>query len=213
MEKSPIKTQRTYLAVGTTAVWFAVVFQLYLLILNRTVPVQEAIIRYFSYYTILTNMLIAVCFTALLMKPQSRWGRFFSSPKTLTAIAVYITVVGIVYNMVLRFTWNPQGLQRVVDELLHLIIPLLFIVYWLIFAPKAGLQWKNVFPWLLYPLVYIVCILFRGSCSGFYPYPFIDVKTLGYSKVLLNCGGLFIAFLLLSLLFVAIAKLKSRNPR
>ncbi len=135
---------------------------------------------------------------------------FFSKSTTGTAIAVYITIVGIVYNIILRFIWNPQGLQMVVDESLHLIIPVLFILYWLIFAPKAGLRWKNVFPWLIFPLVYILLILIRGALSGFYPYPFIDVKTLGYNKVLLNSGGLCIAFLLLSLLFVAIAKMMSR---
>jgi hypothetical protein len=210
MEKLPAKTQQTYLAIGAIIAWFAVVVQFYLLIVNRIESVPETVIRFFSFYTILTNILIALCFTVLLLKPKSGWGRFFSKPTTLTAIVVYITVVGITYNIILRFTWNPQGLQQVFDELLHVVVPVFFILYWFIFAPKAGLQWKNVFPWLIYPFVYIVCILFRGAFSGYYPYPFINVNDLGYSKALLNCCGLFIAFLLLSLLFIAIAKMMTR---
>ena len=210
MENRSAKTQQTYLAIGAIIAWFAVVVQFYLLIVNWIAAVPETIIRFFSFYTILTNILVALCFTVLLLKPKSGWGRFFSKSTTGTAIAVYITIVGIVYNIILRFIWNPQGLQMVVDESLHLIIPVLFILYWLIFAPKAGLRWKNVFPWLIFPFVYLLLILIRGALSGFYPYPFIDVKTLGYNKVLLNSGGLCIAFLLLSLLFVTIAKLMSR---
>jgi hypothetical protein len=109
----------------------------------------------------------------------------------------------------LRNLWHPEGLQLVVDELLHSVIPVLFLLYWLIFVPKGLLQWKNVFSWLIYPVVYIVFVLLRGKSSRFYPYPLINVNDLGYSKVLLNCCGLFIAFLLLSLLFIAIAKMMS----
>ena len=107
--------------------------------------------------------------------------------------------------------WSPEGLQRVADELLHVVIPLVFIVYWYLFAPKGGLGWKNAFPWLIYPLVYAIFVLFRGALSGFYPYPFIDVNTLGYNQVVLNSVGLFIGFLLLSQLFIAITKAISRK--
>lgn len=206
MEKHMTKTKQLFLIIGTVMGWFAVVFQLYLLITNRIASVNETLIRFFSFYTILTNILVALCFTVLLLKPVSRWGRFFSRPQTLTAIAVYITVVGIVYNTILRFIWAPQGLQQVVDELLHFVIPLFFVLYWVLFATKTGLKWKNVLTWIIYPLVYAVFVLFRGTSSGWYPYPFLDANALGYNKVLINVIGLFVAFLLISLLFVAISK-------
>ncbi len=210
MEKQSAKSKQIFLAIGTLITWFAIVFQFYLMMLNRQTSIPEAIIRFFSFYTILTNILVALCFTFLWLKPKSRWGNFFSQSKTLTAITVYITIVAIVYNTILRFTWNPQGLQQVADELLHVIIPVFFILYWFIFACKDELLWKNVFLWLLYPLVYIVYILFRGAFAEYYPYPFLDVNALGYNKVFLNSAGLFIAFLVLSFLFVAIAKRMSR---
>lgn len=213
MEKLPGKKQQTYLIIGTVITWFAVVVQFYLMIINRVMAVPETIIRFFSFFTILTNILVALCFTVLLMKQKSACHRFFSRTQTLTAIAVYIGIVGIVYNTILRFIWNPQGLQLVVDELLHLVIPVFFILYWSKYATKTELHWKNVFPWMIYPLVYVVYILFRGAVSGFYPYPFIDVKALGYHQVFLNSGGLFFAFLLLSLLFVGIAKIIAKISR
>ena len=174
---------RIFIAHGAILAWSAVFLQLYLIIINRIATVPETIIRFFSFYTILTNILVACSFSFLWLKPNSRAGKFFSREKVVTAITLYITVVGATYNIILRQLWSPQGLQLIVDELLHSVIPVLFIVYWLICVPKGELEWKNVLSWLIYPLVYLICILFRGALSGFYPYPFLDVGKLGYTKV------------------------------
>lgn len=200
---------RIYSAAGALTGWFAVVFQLYLIIQNRVMSIISTIFQYFSYFTILTNILVALAFTFIVVAPDSRRGKFFRQPKVLTAIAVYITVVGLVYNLILRFLWAPSGLQLVVDELLHSVMPVAFVIFWLAFVPKGELQWKDVFPWLLYPLIYLIYILLRGAGTGRYPYPFIDVNTLGYSRVLLHCGGLFLVFFLLSLLFVGIGRVSA----
>lgn len=207
MEKQSTKTMQTYLAVVTILGWFALALQFYLMIGNRVVSIFETIIRYFSFYTILTNILVALYSTFLLLKPGSGTKNHFLRPTVSAAITVYITIVGIIYNTILRHLWNPKGLDMIADELLHLIIPVMFILYWLIFVPKGELKWKNVFPWLIYPLVYFVWVLIFGALSGFYPYPFINVTGIGYSTTFLHSGILTIGFLLLSLLFVAIDKL------
>ena len=211
MKQKTTKAKQTFLIIGAAITWFAILVQLYLIILNRVESVPETIIRFFSFYTILTNILVAFCFTVLLVKPNSRSGIFFSQASILNAITIYIFVVGLLYNLILRQIWSPVGLQRLADELLHVVIPLLFILYWYLFAPKDGLRWKNAFPWLLYPFVYAVFVLFRGALSGFYPYPFVDANILGLKKVLLNSVGLFIGFFLISLLFIAIAKAMSKK--
>lgn len=144
--------------------------------------VPETIIRYFSFFTILTNILVTVCCTVLLLKRKSKRNSFFSSYKTLTSIALYITIVGLVYNVILRFLWKPEGLQFLVDELLHTVIPVCFILFWLFFVPKAGLRWKNIFPWLLYPLVYVIYILIRGAFSDFILILLLTLQSLGTIK-------------------------------
>ncbi len=186
--------------------WMALVGQFYLIILNRATSVGETIIRYFSFFTILTNLLVAFCFTLLLSKSKSRLKLFFSKSTTLTAITVYILIVGMVYNLILRFLWEPRGLQLLVDELLHTVIPLLCLFFWWKYVYPKILKWKDAFPWLIYPLVYIFLVLIRGAISGFYPYPFIDVNTIGYARVLINSGILAIGFLGVSYLFIAIGR-------
>ncbi len=211
MENNSSKTKSAFLVTGATLGWFAIIFQLYLIIVNRTAPIPETIIRFFSFFTILTNILVALCVTFLLLKPLGAWGKFFSRPATLTALTVYIAVVGLIYNVILRFLWTPKGWQFIVDELLHTVIPLLFILYWFLFTAKQSLKWKSILPWLIYPSLYCIYILIRGSVSGFYPYPFMDVNILGYNKVFVNVAGVVIVFLLLSLMLVGIAKISVSN--
>ena len=209
----PVRFKKTFLIILFIAGWFALAAQFYLIIVNRVAPISETIARYFSFFTILTNLIVVGCCSFLLLKPTSKAGNFFSKATTLTAVAVYISVVAIVYNSILRFLWKPEGLQLVVDELLHSIIPVLFIVMWFLSTRNGVLKWKSIYAWLIYPLVYIICILIHGAISGFYPYPFINVTEHGYKKVLINCLGLLFVFLFLSLLFVAIEKLRSKTIR
>jgi hypothetical protein len=212
MERKYEKANKLFLITGALLGWFALLTQLYLIIVNNPITVQEAVIRYFSYFTILTNIIVVLCFTLLLFNLNIKEG-FFSNPKVLAAVTLYISVVGIVYNLILRFTWQPQGLQFFVDELLHAIIPVLFIIYWLIFVPKNTLNWSDTLAWLCYPFIYLLFVLLRGAMSGFYPYPFIDVNQLGYHKVMLNSFYMLIVFLTLSLLLVGIGKLMGNHRK
>ena len=97
-------------------------------------------------------------------------------------------------------------MQRIVDELLHSVIPIYMIVFWMAYENKKKVLWQSIPTWLLYPLVYLIYILFRGNLSGFYPYPFVNVTELGIEKVLMNSGVLVLLFLIIALLFVSIGK-------
>lgn len=211
MENQFSPAARIYLILLAVAGWFALIGQFYLIIISRQESVAEIIIRYFTFFTILTNLLIAVGSTVLLLAPASSLGKFFSKTTTLTAIAVNIIIVGATYNIILRALWNPQGMQRLVDELLHLVIPVLFIIFWLIFVPKGRLKWGNIPLWTVYPVAYLALILIRGAISGYYPYPFVDVAKLGYPQVLLNSCGVAVAFILIAMVFVAIDKLMGKR--
>jgi len=195
---------------GAAITWFAVVGQLYLNIENRVLSLPQTIIKFASYFTILTNILVAICFTCVAFQPNGKWGKFFLRPQVTSAITVYIFVVGLVYNTVLRWQWSPQGLKLVVDNLLHVVTPVWFLIYWVLFVPKYSLVYKNVWAWLIYPLVYCCYILVRGAITNMYPYFFVDASKYTYGQVFLNIIMLVIVFLGLSLLLVAIGKRLSK---
>src|SRR6185436_16397641 len=180
-----------------------VITQLFLIIDNREVSIDKTILRFFGFFTVDTNIIVALCFTGIFLGSKYRLGRFFLKPSTITAITVYITIVGIVYNVVLRSLWEPTGLQKTADELLHTAIPALVIIFWLIFVPIEQLKWKNVFAWLIYPVIYLGYALLHGAATKWYPYPFVDVNELGYKKALVNTGGILLVIFLLSLALIA----------
>ena len=192
---------------------FAVVAQFILMLENRVASIPETIVRFFSFFTILTNLLVAIYFTDQSIRKKNHEAGFINRPGVLTAVTIYIVIVGLVYQVLLRHIWQPTGLQKIVDELLHSVIPLLVILYWYLFEKKSEVQYGQIFRWLIYPLAYLLYILARGTISGFYPYPFVDVRNLGLQSVLVNSGVLLVFFAAFSLLLIRIGKGVNKKNR
>jgi hypothetical protein len=194
--------------------WFALLLQLYLILAQSpagALAMVGTVITYFSFFTILTNILVALVFTAMVLssgsgRPAAGWGQFFRRSSVQAAVAGYIAIVGIVYRLLLRQLWNPQGAQWVADVILHDVIPVGYVLYWLLFAPKNGLRWKDAVAGLIYPGVYLLYVLARGAVSGLYPYPFVDVNVLGYAGVLARAAVLLLVFLGMGLLVVVVGR-------
>ena len=178
---------------------FAVSMQYILMLQNITENIMESSIRFFSYFTILTNSMVAWFFISTLINKN------LNSSK-LTAVTVYITIVGLVYQLVLRQLWKPSGMQYLVDECLHSIVPLLVIIFWSLYSKNMLTPYRRITKWLLYPFLYFLFILARGSISGFYPYPFIDVSTIGYEKTMLNALLVLLLFIAIAVIFLFIGK-------
>jgi hypothetical protein len=205
---------RIYATVTAALGWFALALQCYLTVtlsIANGKTLIAGIITFVSYFTIVTNLLVAVVLSFSVWAPGSRWGAFLSRATVQSGTAVYIAIVGIVYSLLLRQIWDPQGWQKLADVLLHDLIPLLYVGYWVIFVRKSSLRWKNAFSWLVYPSTYFAYSLLRGAESGWYPYPFLDPHGLGYSRVSVNAVMLLAAFLLMGLLFVAIGRWMGRK--
>jgi apolipoprotein N-acyltransferase len=154
--------------------------------------------------------LVAIDTTSLL-KPESKWGKYFSSASVSGAIAVYIATVGITFNIILRNLLIIEGFSAIANELLHVVVPVLYVIYWIFFAAKARLKFSVIFSWLIFPLIYLAVILIRGAISGYYPYPFMDVTQLGYATVAVNSLAMIIGFVVLSILCIFIGR--SLSPK
>jgi hypothetical protein len=207
MMKSNPTIAKLYLLLIAVLGCFSLLAQLYLSIESGLAAPHIVLFRYFAYFTLTTNLLVAITCVMLLVAPNSRLGEFLGRQKTLTATTSYILVVGIIYNVLLRIIWKPEGLQLIVNELLHAVIPILFLIYWLVFVRKDGLKWNDIWPWLLYPLIYTIYVFIFGAITGFYPYHFIDLAQLGLKTTIINACGITIFFIVISLLLVGISKL------
>ncbi len=204
------KIKLAYAGLAVILAWLAVAFQFYVHVpghIEFTKTTMGSIVQILSYFTILTNLVVALAYSFILLMPNTKPGNFFSQTSTLTGIAVYTSVIGFIYELLLRDRWDIDGLMKLTDILLHTINPLLFLIFWFVFVPKQQLRWRLAIYWLLYPLVYLIYILIRGEMFDVYPYHFINVTTLGYSKVIINCFWVLLAFLSFSGIFLSINRL------
>lgn len=191
--------------IGCLFAWTGIGIQLADMLQARQLSVLDSLIKFFSYFTILTNLLVAVYFSTIVFAPSSNLSHFFRKHTSSTAIAVYILVVGIIYNISLRQIWTFTGWSRVGNELLHTITPLYFLLYWLFKTEKEKLSFKAILYWMIYPLSYLVYTLIRGTIVKSYPYPFVDVNTIGYPGVILNCCIVATLFFILFAVFIVIS--------
>lgn len=186
--------------------WLALTILLYLRTTTSELNALESTLRYFSYFTVLTNLLVTLYCTSYLLNPTPNSNSIFAKPETLTALTVYIIIVGIVYHIALKPFWNPKGLTMACSETLHTLVPIGTLILWIVSSKKDLVNFKKLLRWLLYPGIYVSVVLIQGSFSGFYPYPFLDVKIIGLQKVLTNCFALFIFMLTLMLLLNYVRK-------
>ncbi len=205
--------KRTLSLVFALLGWLAIGIQYGILVQNRILPLDETTIRFFSYFTILTNTFVAVYFTLVAIHTGKQDGTLYGKPGVLTALTTYILIVGLVYQVVLRHLWSPQGMHMLADETLHTIIPLCVLLFWILYEQKQALEFRMIIRWLIFPLLYLIYILTQGQFTNFYPYPFIDVTQLGMAKVLAHSAGLMALFVFLAGVLVVMGKrMKGMNP-
>ena len=199
-----------YARIVAVIAWFALVLQLWLSIeLGRAdgSGAWHGVWMYFAFFTILTNLLAASSLAAAALRRSNA----LTSPGAVTGIAASIVLVGIAYNLLLRNTWNPQGLQLLADVLLHDLDPLLFLGWWWLAASSRPLRHAEIARWGGYPVAYFAYAMARGAADGFYPYPFIDVPALGIARVIVNALAILIGFFVIAAGLAALARFRARR--
>jgi hypothetical protein len=194
--------------------WLGLALQLWFsirLTLDNGGTTLDGVWLFLGYYTILTNLLVAGVLTAAAAGSANRVRGFLLRPGVQTAAAMSIVIVSAVYNLMLRQLWTPSGWVLVADVIVHDLMPPLYLLYWWLAVPKGGLRWSQVMAWQSYPAGYFAYVLLRGAVNGWYPYPFLDVKSLGYLQVLIDAIGVLVAFVVVALLLVALGRWQARR--
>jgi hypothetical protein len=194
--------------------WFGLGLQLWLVLIMRWqehASLLGGLMNFFSYFTVLSNTLVAAVLTAAVSARSDGCARLFRRPAMAGAAAASIVLVGATYSLLLRNLWNPQGLLWLANEILHDVMPIVFVGYWWLLVPKGHLRWQHLLWWALYPVAYFVWVLMRGAYLGVYPYPFFNVLQLGYGRVWLNALAILGVFWLIALLFKTLDRWLARS--
>jgi hypothetical protein len=142
-----------------------------------------ALVFFFTFFTILTNMLVVAVYASRVIGSTRGLGGWLASARVAGGTAVAIAVVGIVYATVLAQLWQPQGLFKVADVTLHYVAPALYLIWWLAFGRDGATSWRDLPLWLAYPLAYLVVGMSRGFATGEFPYPFLNPAANGWIGV------------------------------
>ncbi|WP_051427482.1 Pr6Pr family membrane protein [Arthrobacter sp. H20] len=154
--------------------------------------------NFFSYFTILSNILVLAINADLARNPSGRSSTLWRVLR-LNAV-VNISVTGLIAFTLLRRLPEVQalvGLGRLSDTLLHYVVPILTVLGWLLFGPRPRFTIQTVWLSLTFPAVGLVYTLIRGAMVTWYQYPFVDLRIIDPLEVFINCifiGAMFVGF-------------------
>jgi hypothetical protein len=150
--------------------------------------------RLVSYFTIQSNVLIAIAAITLARDP-ARDGDGWRVLRL--AGVVGITVTGLVHFFLLRPLIDLHGWNYVCDKLLHMVVPALAVIGWAVFGPRPRVTGRAIAWALAWPVAWLVWTLAMGAATGWFPYPFLDFDDKGWASVLLVSAGITVLFLAL----------------
>ena len=127
--------------------------------------------RLVSYFTIQSNLLVAITATQLARDPL-RDGPSWRVVRLAAVAGIFLT--GVVHFILLRPLLDLDGADWAADKLLHMVVPLLAVIGWLLFGPRPRIEGRELTWVLAWPIVWLIWTLVVGGLSGWYPYPFLD---------------------------------------
>jgi hypothetical protein len=210
-----VQRARAFHALTAVAALFALVLQLVQVAKGSVVLVDahppgllDRLLRYCAYFTIQSNLLVLIT-TAQLARDPARGGtRDWAGWRVVRTMAISgITVTGLVHWFLLRKLLALHGADYLADRMLHLVVPILAVLGWLVFGPRPRIDWGVCLRAAVWPLAWLVVILVQAAATGWYPYPFLDHRIHSWGHVLVVCLGILVLF------FVVLAVIREYDRR
>ena len=177
--------------------------------LANGMSLPEALVQFFSFFTILTNIAITLIYLSALAGWS--WLNWFRAPRTRAMMVAVMLLVMIFYHVLLRPIWQPEGLFLVCDYLLHYAAPILFALWWAVTQKHGAIDYPDTPAMLVPPLIYLAYVMARGALTNVYPYPTLNAFQLGYGQVAINVVMVAIGLIILYLITIGIDRALARR--
>jgi hypothetical protein len=220
------RTARAWFTVNAVVAWLGLAIQFVLSASGMYPPTEKVIsqlgagnpegaagalpriVDFFSYFTIWSNIVVALVLTVLAANPR----RDTPALRVLRLDAlIMIAITGIVYAVVLAPTATLRGWEVLANAFIHILTPVVTIVVWLVAGPRGWIGWSTIAKAMILPLVWLAYTLVRGAVIGAYPYPFVDVVRLGYGQVAVNVVAIVVFAVVLGAIMLGIDRLLTRR--
>jgi hypothetical protein len=161
-------------------------------------PHAVRIWRFFSYFTTQANFLVVATSLSLARRPgRDGSGWRVARLDALTGIAI----TALVHWFLLHPLDDFHGWLWASDTLVHIVVPILAVLGWLVFGPRRRVSLRVVLLGLIWPLLWLVYTLVVGGITGWYPYFFLDVRASGPGVVALYSVAILVLLFAVSCLF------------
>lgn len=165
---------------------------------------------FFTYFTIWSNILVAVIMWMLVANPR-RNGKVFRVLRLDTILMISVT--GIIYQGLLAASAKNVGLEVVTNFFEHQLTPIVVVVVWLLVGPRRQIKWADIPLALIVPIAWAIFALVRGAVIHAYPYGFLNVDKYGLGAVILTVIEIAIFGVIISAIYLGLDRLLSLNKR
>jgi hypothetical protein len=163
---------------------------------GRDIPTFRAV-NFFSYFTVLSNVLAAVLLGALAARPTLEVRR--PVPLLRGAVTLYMAVTGIVYNVLLApVAADVSTNLEWVNIVVHVVGPIVVVADYLLDPPAERPTVAEAASWLVFPAVWLVYTMIRGPVADWYPYPFLDPDLETAGSIAVTCVAILVGFVALA---------------
>ncbi len=155
-----------------------------------------------NYFTILSNLLIAVYFIIDVISLLCANKTFMPVMKYASMMAIILT--GVIAHFILGMSFSMSSTRGLSLLLCHYIVPIMSVLDYLIFDKKGTITPKDPMRFTYFPLAYFAYVMIAvhtGHSLGMnsaYPYPFMNLEALGWPQFTINIMGILACYLLLS---------------
>lgn len=153
------------------------------------------------FFTILSNLFCFILYLViviLMVLNKLNKDKTYYIFKGMATMAIVITM------FVYQFLIAPNGLDvyenhLMATELVHLIVPLLILLDYFIFAEKGNIKKTYPIYWCEALLAYLVFVIIYSLCGGTFngdnvPYFFLDIEKEGLLSVIMYCVMIFVFY-------------------
>ena len=173
---------------------------------------------FYLHFTNLSNYLcIGIVFAELIQTAKKREDSYVSAAPFLKFIGVLaILFTFLVFNFLLagQPDRDPQANWRVASICFHVILPIMYVLDWLLFYEHEKIRWFYPLASVIFPVLYVVFVYIRAALLNFnpeapyiYPYFFLNLETQGVAGVAKWVLILFSGFITMGYIFYGIDKI------
>ena len=185
---------------------------------------------FYVHFTNLSNFFcIAVMVVALIQTIKKKEDNYVSACPLYKFMGILgILLTFLVFNIMLAGAKDrdPQLNWRVGSIAFHVVLPIMYIIHWVLFYEHRKVKWNYPLLSVLFPLAYVVFIFIQAAIFNFdttikipnsntpliYPYFFLNIEDQGVN-VLLWILLFFVGFMALGYAFYGIDKLIKNKKR